>query len=69
MLRSTLWFFVAALIAAVFGFLGIAIAAVWIAKVLFFVFLVLFLGSLLGGLLRREGTSIIHSDTRSKEIS
>jgi len=69
MMRSTLWIFVVALIAAVFGFLGVAIAAVWIAKVLFFVFLVLFLGSLLGGLLRREGTSIIHSDTRSKEIS
>ncbi len=69
MLRSALWFLVVALIAAVFGFLGIAIAAVWIAKVSVFVFLVLFLGSLLGGLLRREGTSIIHSDTRSKEIS
>jgi uncharacterized membrane protein YtjA (UPF0391 family) len=69
MLRSTLWIFVAALLAAVFGFLGVASAAVWTAKVLFFVFLVLFLGSLLGGLLRREGTSIIHSDTRSKEIS
>jgi len=53
MLRSTLWFFVAALIAAVFGFLGIAIAAVWIGKTLFFVFLVLFLAALFGGLLRR----------------
>jgi uncharacterized membrane protein YtjA (UPF0391 family) len=69
MLRSTLWFFVVALIAAVFGFLGIAIAAVWIAKALFFVFLVLFLASLLRGLLQREGTSIIHSDARSKETS
>jgi uncharacterized membrane protein YtjA (UPF0391 family) len=53
MLRSTLWFFVAALIAAVFGFLGIAIASVWIGKALFFVFLVLFLAALFGGLLRR----------------
>jgi len=53
MLRSTLWFFVVALIAAVFGFLAIAIAAISIGKVLFFVFLVLFLASLLGGLLRR----------------
>jgi len=69
MLRSALWFFVAALIAAVFGFLGIAIAAVWIGKALFFVFLVLFLASLFGGLLRRAPTSIIHSDSRGKEIS
>jgi len=53
MLRSTLWFFVVALIAAVLGFLGIATAAVWIGKMLFFVFLVLFLASLPGGLLRR----------------
>ena len=53
MLRWALVFFVVALIAAVFGFLGIATAAVSIAKVLFFVFLVLFLASLAGGLLRR----------------
>jgi uncharacterized membrane protein YtjA (UPF0391 family) len=46
-------FFVVALIAAVFGFLGIAAAAVSIAKFLFFVSLVLFLVSLVGGLLRR----------------
>ena len=53
MLRWALAFFVIALIAAVFGFLGIATAAVSIARVLFFVFLVLFLVSLVGGLLRR----------------
>ena len=53
MLRWAVAFFVVALIAAVFGFLGIAAAAVSIARVLFFVFLVLFLVSLLGGLLRR----------------
>lgn len=53
MLRWAVAFFVIALIAAVFGFLGIAVAAVSIARVLFFVFLVLFLVSLLGGLLRR----------------
>jgi uncharacterized membrane protein YtjA (UPF0391 family) len=53
MLRWAIAFFVVALIAAVFGFLGIAAAAVSIARVLFFVFLVLFLVSLLGGLLRR----------------
>jgi uncharacterized membrane protein YtjA (UPF0391 family) len=53
MLRWAIAFFIVALIAAVFGFLGIAAAAVSIARVLFFVFLVLFLVSLLGGLLRR----------------
>jgi uncharacterized membrane protein YtjA (UPF0391 family) len=52
MLRWAVAFFVVALIAAVFWFLGIA-AAVSTARVPFFIFLVLFLVSLLGGLLRR----------------
>jgi len=42
-----------ALVAAVFGFLGIAVAAAGIAKILFFIFLVLFHVSLVGGLVRR----------------
>ncbi|HEV3418209.1 MAG TPA: DUF1328 domain-containing protein [Pirellulales bacterium] len=42
-------FFVIALVAAVFGFGGIAIEAAGIAKILFIVFLVLFLVSLLLG--------------------
>jgi uncharacterized membrane protein YtjA (UPF0391 family) len=46
-------FFVVALIAAVFGFGGIAVGAVEIAKVLFFIFLVLFVVSLVVGVLRR----------------
>ena len=46
-------FFVVALIAAAFGFLGIAGAAVGIAKILFYIFVVLFLVSLLSGLVRR----------------
>ena len=46
-------FFVIAIIAAVFGFGGIALAAAGIAKLLFFIFLVLFLVALLGGLVRR----------------
>jgi len=40
-------FFVIALIAAIFGFGGIYVAAAGIAKVLFFIFLVLFVLSLL----------------------
>jgi uncharacterized membrane protein YtjA (UPF0391 family) len=46
-------FLVIALIAALFGFTGIAAGAVGIAKVLFFVFVVLFAVSLVAGLLRR----------------
>ncbi|MGA2719298.1 MAG: DUF1328 family protein [Candidatus Acidiferrales bacterium] len=53
MLRWALAFFVIAIIAAVFGFGGIALAAAGIAKLLFFIFLVLFLVALLGGLVRR----------------
>ena len=69
MLRLASVLFVVALIASVFGFLGIAAVALAIAKAMFFVFLVLFLGSLVGGLLRRAGTSIIHLESRSKETS
>jgi uncharacterized membrane protein YtjA (UPF0391 family) len=47
MLYWALMFFVVALIAAVLGFTGISIAAAGIAKILFFVFLVLFLVSLI----------------------
>ena len=49
MLHYAVVFFVIALIAAVFGFGGIAASAVGIAKVLFFVFLVLALVSFLFG--------------------
>jgi uncharacterized membrane protein YtjA (UPF0391 family) len=46
-------FFIIAIIAAVFGFGGVAGTAVGIAKVLFFIFLVLFIVSLLTGVIRR----------------
>ena len=49
MLYYAVVFFVIALLAAVFGFGGIAGAATGIAKILFFVFLVLFVISLLVG--------------------
>ena len=54
MLRYALGFFIVALIAAVFGFTGIALAASGIAKLLFFVFVVLFVLSLLAGIVRRS---------------
>jgi uncharacterized membrane protein YtjA (UPF0391 family) len=53
MLGWTITFLIIALVAAAFGFGGIAVAAAGIAKILFFVFLVLFLVSLLSGLMRR----------------
>jgi uncharacterized membrane protein YtjA (UPF0391 family) len=54
MLYWTLIFLVIAMVAAVFGFTGIYAASAGIAKVLFFVFLVLFLISLIGGGLSRR---------------
>lgn len=49
MLHWAATFFVIAIIAAIFGFGGIASSAAGIAKILFFVFLVLFVISLLLG--------------------
>lgn len=54
MLNYAVTFLVIALVAALFGFTGIAAGAVEIAKVLFFVFIVLFAASLIMGLLRRK---------------
>ncbi|QDT38092.1 DUF1328 domain-containing protein [Stratiformator vulcanicus] len=52
MLYWALMFFIIAIAAAVFGFGGIAAGASSIAQILFFVFLVLFIVSLIGGLRR-----------------
>jgi uncharacterized membrane protein YtjA (UPF0391 family) len=54
MLHYAVVFFIVALIAALFGFGGIAAGAVEIAQVLFFIFLALFVVSLLVGLFRRD---------------
>ena len=55
MLRWAAAFFIVAIVAAIFGFGDIAAAATGVAKVLFFVFLILFLISLVSGLsLRRR---------------
>ncbi len=53
MLRWTVIFLIVALIAAAFGFGGIAVASAGIARILFFIFLILFVASLLGGFIRR----------------
>lgn len=52
MLRLAIAFFVIALLAALFGFGGIASASAGIAQILFFIFLVLFVLALIMGLVR-----------------
>jgi len=54
MLHYAVVFFIIAVIAAIFGFTGIAAGAVEIAKVLFFIFILLFVVSLVMGLVRRR---------------
>ncbi|CAG2126632.1 MULTISPECIES: DUF1328 domain-containing protein [Cupriavidus] len=54
MLHYALVFFIVALIAAIFGFGGIAAGAVEIAKILFFIFLVVALVTFVMGLVRRR---------------
>jgi len=50
MLRWAMIFLIIALAAAVLGFGGIAATAAGIAKILFYIFLALFLVALIGGL-------------------
>ena len=52
MLYWALVFFIIAIVAGAFGFGGIAAAASGIAQILFFIFVVLFLAFLIGGLVR-----------------
>ena len=49
MLRWTVTFLIVAIVAAIFGFGGIAAGAASIAKILFFIFIALFLVSLVFG--------------------
>lgn len=53
MLRYAIIFFVIALVAAVFGFGGIAASAAGIAQLLFYGFVILAIVSLVVGLIRR----------------
>jgi uncharacterized membrane protein YtjA (UPF0391 family) len=54
MLRLTITFLVIAIIAAILGFGGIAAGAAAIAKIVFFLFLVAFVISLLAGAFRKN---------------
>ena len=49
MLKWSATFLIIAIVAAIFGFTGIAQGAAEIAKIIFFVFVVLFVGALLLG--------------------
>jgi len=53
MLRWALGFFVVAVLAAILGFGGIALAAAGIAKIIFYIFVALFLISLISHLASR----------------
>jgi uncharacterized membrane protein YtjA (UPF0391 family) len=58
MLYWALVFFIISLIAALFGFTGIAIAFAGIAKILFFIFIVLFILALIFGWRRRPPSRV-----------
>ena len=58
MLRAALAFFIVAIIAAVFGFGGIAVGAASIAQVLFYLFIALFAVALIAGLLSGGGSRL-----------
>ncbi len=55
LLKMSLFFFIVAIVAALFGFTGIAVAAAGVARIIFAIFLVLFLATLLFGLLIGAG--------------
>jgi len=59
MLRWALIFLVVALVAAVFGFTSIAGESMYIARILFFVFLVVFLVSLVYSLVTGKRPSVL----------
>ncbi len=49
MIRWSVTFFIVAIVAAIFGFGGIAASAISIGKIFFYIFIVLFLVSLVFG--------------------
>lgn len=59
MLRLAIAFLLIAILAGVFGFIGIADVSMDIAKIVFFIFLVLFVLALLGNTMRGRPTDIV----------
>ena len=60
MLRWAAAFFIVAIVAAIFGFGDIAAAATGVAKILFYVFLILLLISLISGMTFRHRVDRFH---------
>ncbi|MFW5829113.1 MAG: DUF1328 domain-containing protein [Planctomycetota bacterium] len=58
MLRAAIAFFIIALIAALFGFGGIAEGAADIGQILFGIFIILFLIALIWGFMTRSGSRV-----------
>ena len=58
MLNWAVIFFIIALIAAFFGFGGIATASAGIAQILFYVFLLLFVAALIANAMRGRGPRV-----------
>lgn len=67
MLYWALAFFIVSVVAAVFGFSGIAIASAEIARMLFFVFVVLFVIFLLTGLAKKPHTDRAHRRSGARD--
>jgi uncharacterized membrane protein YtjA (UPF0391 family) len=66
MLRWAVIFLIIALVAALFGFGGIAGTAIGIAKLLFFVFIVLFIISLIAGGMAAKKLKDVVNDSMQK---
>ncbi|MBI3722499.1 DUF1328 domain-containing protein [bacterium] len=58
MLQWALIFLVVAIVAAIFGFTGIAADSAWIARVLFLIFVVMFLCSAISHMGRGKGPTL-----------
>jgi uncharacterized membrane protein YtjA (UPF0391 family) len=58
MFRWAIVFLIITFIAGIFAFAGLVLAAVALAKLVFYLFLVLFLLALIAGLLRKSSSSL-----------
>ena len=58
MFRWAIVFLIITFVAGIFAFAGLVLAAVALAKLIFYLFLVLFLLALIAGLLRKSSSSL-----------
>ncbi len=59
MLRLAIAFLLIAILAGVFGFTGIEVVSIELARIVFFVFLVLFVLALVGGAMRGRPSDVV----------